>query len=109
MDIQEYVRILREESNSDAILDSFYQEYLYFKQLYSVAEKSGDPELISQYGRILNDKVNLITSYALRRNLDNPLDKSEIDEESGTGAAGAYLPGLDVPANKYKGSEDGRG
>jgi hypothetical protein len=105
MDIQESVRILREESNSDPILDSFYQEYLYFKQLYSVAEKSGDPTLISQYGRILDDKVNLISSYALRKNLDNPLDKPEIDEQSGTGAAGAYLPALNVPAKKYKGPE----
>jgi hypothetical protein len=105
MDIQEHVRILREERNSDPILDSFYQEYLYFKQLYSVAEKSGDRDLISQYGRILDDKVKLITSYALRKNLDNPFDNSELDEESVTGGGEAYNPGLDNPAKKYKGPE----
>jgi len=105
MDIQEHVRILREERNSDPILDSFYQEYLYFKQLYSVAEKSGDRDLISQYGRILDDKVKLITSYALRKNIDNPFDNPELDEESVTGGGEAYNPGLNVPAKKYKGPE----
>lgn len=95
MDIQELVQGLREDRTStpEDTLDAFYKEYLYYKQLAQVADNSGDADLIAKFSRILNDKYQLITDFAMRKGLDNPLDKPELDEEGGSVTGGGSSTG----------------